>query len=271
MSHNGALSSDGREFQVLLNPGDMTGADRTWAVRYNVGDVLQYVKGSKQQGIEPGTYAIVREVNPMRNNITVESDNGLSVTYDPKRLKGVHVYQTASREFATGDRISFTASDKRLGVANRDLGVVTAIGPGRITVRLDGKASREIGFDPSVMKHLDHGYAVTSHSSQGLTATRVLINIDTDSARALVNSRLAYVAVSRASEDARIYTNDLGALAQRLSSEVTKTAAIQFDPQRTSDAYERANDNLSAIVSHPGMAQPPIAIEEIESSFGRSI
>jgi ATP-dependent exoDNAse (exonuclease V) alpha subunit len=47
----------------------------------------------------------------------------------------------------------------------------------------------------------DHGYAVTSHSFQGLTAGRMLTNIDTE---ASINTRLAYVAVSRASDDVRI-------------------------------------------------------------------
>jgi ATP-dependent exoDNAse (exonuclease V) alpha subunit len=39
--------------------------------------------------------------------------------------------------------------------------------------------NRIISFDPKEMRHFDHGYAVTSHSSQGLTAERVLVNMDT--------------------------------------------------------------------------------------------
>ena len=38
--------------------------------------------------------------------------------------------------------------------------------------------------------HFDHGYAVTSHSAQGLTAERVLINADTG-----VSSRFAQFTV----------------------------------------------------------------------------
>jgi ATP-dependent exoDNAse (exonuclease V) alpha subunit len=42
------------------------------------------------------------------------------------------------------------------------------------------------------------GSAVTSHSSQGATADRVLVHVDTKQAHdQLVNSRLAYVSVSR--------------------------------------------------------------------------
>lgn len=77
-----------------------------------------------------------------------------------------------------------------------------------MTVRMDGKAEHTVSFDPAKLRQFDHGYAVTSHSSQGLTQDRVLANFDTGAARSLVNTRLAYVAVSRASQDDRIYPND---------------------------------------------------------------
>jgi hypothetical protein len=78
------------------------------------------------------------------------------------------------------------------------------------------------------MRHFDHGYAVTSHSSQGLTENRVLVNMDTNTFSELLNPRFAYVSVSRASQDAHIYTNDAGTLAQRLSTDVSKTSALDF-------------------------------------------
>jgi ATP-dependent exoDNAse (exonuclease V) alpha subunit len=49
---------------------------------------------------------------------------------------------------------------------------------------------------------------VTCHSSQGQTANRVLIHVDTEKSELLVNNRFAYVSVSRAQHDAHIYTND---------------------------------------------------------------
>jgi hypothetical protein len=49
--------------------------------------------------------------------------------------------------------------------------------------------------------HLDYGYAVTSHSSQGQTADRVLIHVDTEKSELLVNNRFAYVSVSRVQYD----------------------------------------------------------------------
>jgi ATP-dependent exoDNAse (exonuclease V) alpha subunit len=99
---------------------------------------------------------------------------------------------------------------------------------GQITVRMDGKTERTVQFDPAKMRHFDHGYAVTSHVSQGLTEGRVIANIDTDSARSLINTRLAYVAVSRAEYDARIYTNDAEGLGVRLATNISKSSAVDF-------------------------------------------
>ena len=126
-------------------------------------------------------------------------------TYDPRRLTGVSVYREIEHEFSVGDRIQFTAPDKSLGVANRDLAVIEAIHPdGRIFARLDN--NRQIEFNASEHRHFDHGYAVTSHSAQGLTAERVLVHADTSVHPDLLNSRFGYVSISRASHEATLFT-----------------------------------------------------------------
>jgi ATP-dependent exoDNAse (exonuclease V) alpha subunit len=112
-----------------------------------------------------------------------------------------------------------------LGVANRDLGTVQRIDKdGQVSVKMDnGKA---VSFDINAMRHFDHGYAVTSHSSQGLTADRVLVNIDSHVRPDLINDRFAYVSVSRAAHDAQLFTNSAASLAANLSHAVTKSSAL---------------------------------------------
>jgi ATP-dependent exoDNAse (exonuclease V) alpha subunit len=205
----------------------MTGAERGWASHYEPGDVIRFARGSKAAGIESGSYASVRSLDSSRNTLTVQKDSGELVTYDPRRLTGVSAYREAIHEFATGDRIQFTAPDKQLGVANRDLATIETIAmDGRMSVRLDDK--RQIEFDPAEHRHFDHGYAVTSHSAQGLTAERVLVHVDHAAHPDLVNSRFAYVSVSRASFEARIFTDDATRLPARLSTEIDKSAAVDF-------------------------------------------
>ena len=216
-----------------------------------IGDTRQH------QGVDAG-----RPFEQMQdgrdNTLTVEREDGQTVTYDPKRLKGANVYQEVTREFATGDRIQFTAPDKQLEVSNRDLATIVKLEDGQVTVQMDTKGRRFVTFDPAKMRSFDHGYAVTSHSSQGLTEGRVIANIDTDSSRSLINTRLAYVAVSRASEDVRIYTNDAEALGTRLATEISKTAAVDFrqpkaagqraSPEPTVHQYATPDHRLAAVV-----------------------
>jgi len=225
----GALAPEDRSFRVLVPRQEMTGAERTWANRYEFGDIVRYARGSKAVGIEAGDYGTVAEVNPSDNLLSVRKANNELATYDPRRLSGVSVYREIDCEFSAGDRIQFTAPDKLLGVANRDLAVIDAIAAdGRIAARLD--SGRQVEFDPAEHRHFDHGYAVTSHSAQGLTAERVLVNADTGVHPDLINSRFGYVSVSRASHEATVFTDNLAKLAPQLSADISKTSALKIAP-----------------------------------------
>lgn len=225
----GIVGSEDHSMRILTPRNDMTGADRKWANRYQAGDVLHYTRGSKEHGIDADSYAQVVTTDPKENFVTVQKPNGEQITYNPSRLRGIAAYREIEREFSTGDKIQFTAPQRDLQVANRDLGTIQHIGDdGKISVHMDGTKDRIVRFDANEVRHFDHGYAVTSHSSQGLTSERVLVNMDTEVHPELMNSRFAYVSVSRASHDAQIFTNDAANLAESLSRDVSKASAIDF-------------------------------------------
>jgi ATP-dependent exoDNAse (exonuclease V) alpha subunit len=231
---NGTVASEDHTFRVLAQRQDMTGAERSWASRYEINDVVRYARGSKGAGIEAGEYATVVGINSTANLLTVEKSTGELANYDPRRLIGVSVYREVAHEFSVGDRIQFTAPDKSLGVANRDLAIIESIAPdGRIATRLNN--NRQIEFAASEHRHFDHGYAVTSHSAQGLTAERVLIHADTSVHPDLLSSRFGYVAVSRASHEATIFTDAVNRLGQQLGTEVSKTSALEIRQTQAHD------------------------------------
>jgi len=223
----GIVQPENHALRVLAPRSDMTGADRTWAARYEAGDILRYQRGSNDIGIEKESYARVVSTNPKENLLTVQKQNGENVTYSPARLHGISAYRELEREFSVGDRLQFTAPNRELGVANRDLAIVEQIENRQLSVRMDH--GKSVTFDANEMRHFDHGYAVTSHSSQGLTADRVLVNIDTTVHPELINSRFAYVSVSRAAQDAQLYTDSAVSLAPSLSHAVTKSSALSTE------------------------------------------
>ncbi len=224
----GALALEDHKFGVLVQRQDMTGAERSWASHYEIDNVVRYARGSKAVGIEAAAYASVVAIDSAANLLTVEKVNQELVTYDPRRLTGVSIYREMEREFSVGDRIQFSAPDKLLGVSNRDLATIEAIHPdGRLAARLDN--NRPIEFNASEHPHFDHGYAVTSHSSQSLTAERVLVHADTSVHPDLLNSRFGYVSISRASYEATLFTDNIAKLAPQLGAEVSKTSALEIN------------------------------------------
>lgn len=246
----GVVGTENHSLRVLVPRQELTGPERQWAARYEPGDMIRYTRGSRDVGIEGGTYSRVVRNDEAGNLLAVVKQNGEQVVYDPKRLRGVSVYRAVEREFSVGDRLLFTAPDKRLVVANKDIATIDGISPdGEISARLTDR--RLVTFSSRDNPHFDHGYAVTSHSSQGLTAHRVLVNVDTDVHPELLNNRFAYVSISRASHDAQVFTNDAAKLSEALSREVTKASALDSGKSLSQVASDPLGHTAS-VKSTPG-------------------
>jgi ATP-dependent exoDNAse (exonuclease V) alpha subunit len=235
MQREGHVGRDEHWTTVLTPRQDITGADRQCAERYEEGDVARYSRGSKALGVEAGDYARVEHADAKTNHVTVRTDGDRTFSYDPRRLQGVTLYREAQRAFTAGDRVQMTAPDRDRGVPNRELGTVERVHKnGRMDVRFD--SGRMSSFEPHERRHLDYGYAVTSHSSQGQTAGRVLVHVEAERAsEKLVNQRLAYVAVSRGQHDARIYTDDKVQLTRALGRDVSHRSALELSSAQASD------------------------------------
>jgi len=223
------LKLSGPEYrqQILVARQDLTREDRKIAAAYRVDDVIKFHKDNKTLGVEKGEYLTVVGVDRQNNTLTVLHGQQIK-TYNPERAYGVQVYQRAERVFAEGERVQFTAPWKSKAIANRETGTLEQVfEKGDAVLRLD-KDGRRVRFNLSEMRHLDYGYAVTSFSSQGTTVEKVLINVETQNARVqnLIDQRFAYVAVSRAELDARIYTDNSASLAQSLGREHDKYQAL---------------------------------------------
>src|SRR5580704_2712441 len=237
LQSRGIVKTQEHPMQMLVPRQEMTGADRSWASQYQLNDILRYSRASKETGIGKGEYARVIAVHAQENTLTVLRANGGQTTYDPHRQMGVSVYREQEKVFSIGERVQFTAPNQELKIANRELGTVENIAhDGTMRLKLDG--GRSVDFDSQRFPHLDHGYAVTSYSSQGQTAERVLIHVDTElGTKDLLNNRMAYVAVSRGQWDAQIFTNDREKLSLALSHDVSHQSA--YKPEQTIASMEQ--------------------------------
>ena len=131
-------------------------------------------------------------------------------------------------EFAAGDRLQFTGTDKWLSIYNGNAGVIESIDNHGITVRLDGKAGRKITFDSEAFIAFRHGYAGTIYKGQGRTIDQTYL-LHSEHWR----SAASYVALSRHREKTELFAaresaRDLRQLARQMARLEERRAASQF-------------------------------------------
>jgi ATP-dependent exoDNAse (exonuclease V) alpha subunit len=144
-----------------------------------------------------GTRADVRKLNVLarealksehrlHSEITVETEHG-------------------EREFAVGDRVIFTRNSKALGVKNGQLGTLEnwkiSAGTGGVEFRVRMDGGEVVRVDPAQYGHLDHGFAMSVHKSQGVTADRVAVLLS----ETMTDQEWSYVAVSRHRQRLRVF------------------------------------------------------------------
>lgn len=88
----------------------------------------------------------MQHIDAKENTVTVKRETGEQIIYDPRRLHGITLYRETERAFAKGDRVQFTAPDRKRHIANRELGTIEKIdASGNVQVRLD--SGRGVAFN----------------------------------------------------------------------------------------------------------------------------
>ncbi len=221
---HGRVASEGYDHSILVSH-DLTRAQRAQARNYQAGYLIRFNRGSGKLGIGKGEYVAVEAVDSENNRLTVKNATGARLDYRASQFRGVEVFRPEQRLLGVGDRIQFRARDRTLKIANGEFATISSINGEQTRLLMDD--GREIAAATARLRHIDHGYASTSHSSQGATVDRVIVNIDTERSAKLVNERQFYVSISRARYDARVYTDDASALARVIGREQRKHIALE--------------------------------------------
>ena len=224
LTTRGQVASQGVD-QTILVSRDLTRPQRSQAHSYEIGDVIRFTRGSKKTALEKGSYASIEAVDRDANRLVVHTADGQRIAYNPRRLSGVEVFRREQRVFAKGDRIQFRAPDRALGIPNGEFATVVAIDHRKFLLRLDG--GRKVTAAVQRLRHIDYGYASTSHSSQGATVDRVIVHVDTDRSPELVNRKQFYVSISRARHAVSLYTDDRARLDLAVGRNREKSLALE--------------------------------------------
>ena len=185
------VEGKGIEFETLARK-DTTQAERRHATTFAIGDVVQPDKDYMAGGLKRGELYRVADVET-GNRLVLAGAAGFRAEIDPRRYAQLSVYEPARAELAVGDWMRITRNDPSLDISNGDRARVIEVSPDRVALESD--KGRRIELDARRPLHLEHAYATTVHSAQGLSMDRMMIDLDT---RSLTTGKdLYYVAISR--------------------------------------------------------------------------
>lgn len=178
------------ETVATLEPLSWTRAEKSRVENYEAGMVVTFNRSGG--GFKAGDVGRVVSVEEGRVQIaTTTAERSL-----PLRSDTFDVARVSALEVCAGERLLVRANYRREGLLNGDFVMVRAIQQGIITAS-DGRT-----IDTARVRHLSHGYAITSHKSQSKTADHVIV------AAERLNQKSAYVACSRGRLSCSVHVPD---------------------------------------------------------------
>ena len=220
LQQDGAL--DRKEIRVdRLKNRNWTEAERSDAVRYHVGDVVQFQQNAK--GIRRGERFNVAEVQD--GAVWLERGKANERVLLPlQSAKSFQVYGKDELDLAAGEQIRFTAngltSDGKHRLNNGAIYEVAKVNQREVKLTNGWTVDRTFG-------HWTYGYATTSHSSQGKTVDQVFVAQSSTSLPASSMEQF-YVSCSRAKEKITIYTDDKEALKSAIQESTERLSATEL-------------------------------------------
>jgi ATP-dependent exoDNAse (exonuclease V) alpha subunit len=223
-----------RVFQVLesvnIHPAWATKADA-----YKPGQMV--VTTGKVGELKAGTKLEVVGIHPDHKSLIgqVQEKNGAKrqVEIDPGKFsEKMSVFQRAERHFAEGDRIVFLKNDRKLGIQNGAVGRIEKLdqhGNARVKT-LEGKDIRfNLEGGPRSYSYLTHAYALTEYKSQGQTVDAVIWYAQAkDTFKEMNTANSFYVSITRAREEAKVFTDSKADLKEQVKHEQVKTSTLDY-------------------------------------------
>jgi ATP-dependent exoDNAse (exonuclease V) alpha subunit len=197
-----------------------TTAQKKNASQFEPGQRLRFVRQTKH--FDQGD--TVEVVAAMENGLRVLRPDGTEVNFIPANVAAsFEVGEARELKVAAGDWLLLQANHGKEFI-NGERVQVREIQNRRIALT-DGRVL------PGTFNTFTHGYAVTSHSSQGKTVDDVLL-VASSRSFAAVNREQFYVSISRGRERCHVFTDDADLLARRVTDSHERKAAIELQALR---------------------------------------
>lgn len=204
----------------------LTNAQKAEASSYEADNmIVQFHQNAKGGFVRGRRYRVAGRSREHVKLVPVDDHSAKLQNLPVDQSDRFEVYLEQSIGFSAGDKVRFTRGgssvDRKSHIANGRIDQIKAFSAnGDLVLKSGMVVSRNFG-------HLDHGFVVTSHSSQGQTRDIAIAAMGSDSLPA-VNARQAYVTISRGRRDVALYVDDKAAVRRAIQRAGKQLSATEL-------------------------------------------
>lgn len=226
-----------------LIQADKSTEELSHAITYYKGDYVTFNKVNKKDGIEANKAYEVLGRDLKTNHLIVRGDDNQEISVKLTKAKQASCYTAEDMELSVGDKIRITKTDKEKGISTGDLFEIKSLSRDAGEAYAEDKNGMGYTFKVEEKHHIDHSHAMTVHAAQGLTYDNVICDFNTKSRT--LSQETYYVGVSRARENAFIFTNSIEEMPDKISQTATKHNATDLiDNHKDMGLYNHLNNDI---------------------------
>ncbi|MBR9871475.1 MAG: conjugative relaxase [Gammaproteobacteria bacterium] len=240
----GLLNGYEKSTHVYVNAG-LTKVERSHATNYAEGNVVKFHQNLKSLGVEKGEYLTVKAVDAESNTVSLEKAGSEVIDWNPSRVgvSSSEVYRTEERVLQSGDEIRWTEGDRQKGVVNSDTAKVLGADEKGFSVEYADGKKEYLSWEEQRNHHWDYAYSSTVHAAQGKTVDNVIGAIESYHEK-LTSQQSFYVSISRARQEASLYTDDtskaISTIGGNLGEKLAAVESLGLDYEKLLDQHQRA-------------------------------
>lgn len=238
--------------QTVLKERNLTSIQLRNSMYYSSQDVIRFNTPISRYRIQAGDYFSVNPLsdqNKRKNTLSLKRANGKSVilplaslpkfkTHQKDLERPIEVYQQDQLQLMVGDKIQWKRNSESYEIRNSELGTIKAITSNSMEVMQDNQKIIQLSLDANELKHLDHGYVLTTYAAQGKDKKRGIGLIESFN-RFSTTIQNFYVEITRAIESMVIVTDDKDTMVKAITcNDAEKSSALDMVSSDMLKAHE---------------------------------
>lgn len=208
-----------------------------YALNYEIGNII--TTENSKTGIKANEIYFVRELNTIRNTLTIEDISGNKYKIKPEHIKDIQQYKERTIKIAENDWMSWRKNSKDKSRLNKQMFKILEIDKEQNTAKIKYEKGHEEIINLKGLNYMSHSWAVTYNASQGATKKHTVGIIEPNCGHEQI-----YTVFTRATHTLKIFAESKESIQKSLLKSKSNLTATEIVSQEKEKKYVLASKKM---------------------------